>query len=508
MLSVLIDRGRTRVWLILAALVSVAIRLRMYWSPITTDEGGYLAVARSWAHGRVLYRDIWVDRPQGVLILFRFWDWISGGNTASIRIMAMLFGVLLVVSTGLVVRQLVGERAGRLAALIVAVVSAAPALEGHSANGELLSGALAATGLAVGIAALNSARSTRWMYAAGVLGGLAISLKQSGCDGLVALGGWLLFAGFRSPARRQRSRREFVALSAGTLTIIIAMAVLGATTSFTRWWFAFVGYRLSTHSALSGGEWFRLFRTGPMALIVLGGAAIASFVWCRSLVHRWRSTGVPSDSHELVLGLWLAASFVVFVAGGGFHRHYWLVLAAPLSSLAAATLARIEAAATIRLALAGMLVPSLLLSGWVFAAGRATIAVRSSDDGRAHPDEGVTRWFHHHRLPGDQLYAMCASAALYADAHTDPGYLYLWYEEVRGAPEAQDKLVSYLANPTTAPRFIAEYQRSPTCDTSGRVAHILESQYRSVGRVDGVIMLERVNPTVPRSNFRVRRCLS
>jgi hypothetical protein len=57
-------RGRTWWWITAAVIVSVLLRVRMLFTPINADEGGYLAIARAWAHGRVLYRDVWVDRPQ------------------------------------------------------------------------------------------------------------------------------------------------------------------------------------------------------------------------------------------------------------------------------------------------------------------------------------------------------------------------------------------------------------------------------------------------------------
>src|ERR1700694_1790534 len=124
-------RRRTWTWMGVGSLISVLMRLRMFWSPVSVDEGGYLAIARASAHGKVLYRDVWVDRPQGLLVLFRVWDWMSGGSTASIRVMAMLFGGLLVVSTGVIVRELVGDSAARGTVIICAVASAAPILEGY-----------------------------------------------------------------------------------------------------------------------------------------------------------------------------------------------------------------------------------------------------------------------------------------------------------------------------------------------------------------------------------------
>ena len=71
-----------------AMIVSVALRARFVTTPLTSDEGGYLAVARAWAAGKHLYTEAWVDRPQGLLVLFRFWDDLIGGSSPAIRIMA------------------------------------------------------------------------------------------------------------------------------------------------------------------------------------------------------------------------------------------------------------------------------------------------------------------------------------------------------------------------------------------------------------------------------------
>ena len=207
-----------------------------------------LAITRAWAHGRVLYRDVFVDRPQGLLVLFRVWDWLSGGSTASIRVMAMLFGALLVVSTGVIVRALVGESAARWAVVICAVVSSAPVLEGYAANGELLSGAVSAAGLAVGVVALSRQHPFRWFFASGVLAGIALSLKQSGFDGSLALAMGLALGVLFCASERQTAFKAMGALAAGITTIVAALLLHGALTGWSRWWAAVVGYRFHTQT--------------------------------------------------------------------------------------------------------------------------------------------------------------------------------------------------------------------------------------------------------------------
>ena len=50
---------------------SVVLRLPFLDAPLTADEGGYAEIARLWAHGGSLYGSVWVDRPQGLIVVFR-----------------------------------------------------------------------------------------------------------------------------------------------------------------------------------------------------------------------------------------------------------------------------------------------------------------------------------------------------------------------------------------------------------------------------------------------------
>ena len=73
-------------WFAPAFVAVVVTRWRYLFTPITADEGGYLAVARAWGRGKVLYRDVWVDRPQGLVLLFRIWNDIGLGSPVGVQI--------------------------------------------------------------------------------------------------------------------------------------------------------------------------------------------------------------------------------------------------------------------------------------------------------------------------------------------------------------------------------------------------------------------------------------
>src|SRR5262245_30140012 len=57
-----------------AALAALGAVLRLHFLdvPLNTDEAGFAQVARLWSEGHRLYGDTaWVDRPQGLLVLYR-----------------------------------------------------------------------------------------------------------------------------------------------------------------------------------------------------------------------------------------------------------------------------------------------------------------------------------------------------------------------------------------------------------------------------------------------------
>ena len=99
--------------------------------------------------------------------------------------------------------------------------------------------------------------------------------------------------------------------------------------------------------------------------------------------------------------------------GGQFFRHYWVILAFPIGTGLGALLGSVRA----EWARAGFLSAALLvpLVSWSRAVTipREAVGIRLSDDGRLVASEHVAEWFERNARPGDSLYVMCASAAVY-----------------------------------------------------------------------------------------------
>ena len=108
---------------------------------------------------------------------------------------------------GLLVTDLAGRRAGAAAALLSGLLSTAPVIEGFTANGELMATLPAVTALAL-TARWQVRGGLRLMFAAGLFAGAGVLVKQSGYDGGLAAGIWLVLAAWRGwrPRRKPCAR--------------------------------------------------------------------------------------------------------------------------------------------------------------------------------------------------------------------------------------------------------------------------------------------------------------
>ncbi|MEO7370200.1 MAG: hypothetical protein ABIZ69_05010, partial [Ilumatobacteraceae bacterium] len=461
-----VDRFPLR-FVLLAMVVSVALRARFIATPLTADEGGYLAVARAWASGKGLYTDAWVDRPQGLLVLFRVWDDLTGGSPEAIRIMAILFGCLAIAGVTYAVFAIAGPRAAAIAGFLVAVASSNARIEGFIANGELLAGAVAATGVAAACAYLFRDRSIRWLFAGGLLAGSAMSLKQSGFDGFLAVMLCIAVGALTRERSWREVTHEFFVCLAGLVTVLAVLVLDGVRLGFDDWWYALAGYRIGGLNA-TDADWNRFRITarlaGPTVLPLIAAALIGIVVWLARSRRITRSV--------VLVPAWICFATLAFVTGGLFHRHYWVTLTFPLAAAAAVALSRIKLRPMAIALTCVAIVPSLISTGKVIVLDRAAAALRASDDPRLVIDEQIGQWYADHRMPGSTLYVMCASAGAYAAADAIPPYPYLWLDGVQHGRDSQQKLVALFTG-DHPPTFVADYQSAILCNPSGQVERVL-----------------------------------
>lgn len=469
-----------------ALVVVLIMRWRYLFTPISSDEGGYLAEARAWGRGATLYRDVWVDRPQGLMLLFRIWNDVGLGSPVGVRILALVACLAGAAAAGAIAQRLVGREAGWMAALAVGVLTSIPQAEGFIANAELLSCAVGIIALALLLRAFwdRDEPSLVGLLLAGVIGGAALSIKQSGFD---AFGAGLVLLLVACIGRRWSTRDRLLAVPVaigGVLIPIVAMMIHGAVTGWHRWWYAFAGYRLDQRSALKNANWEMYHETSALLMPKLWPAivlAVLAMLWC---VRR------SAARATVLLVLWCGLAVLAFLMGGQFFRHYWVIFGFPLGTAAAAFISMFRERALRFTVFAAVLVVPLLsvINSWTIP--RGLVGEKLSNDVKIMKGENVGRWFEANKKPGENIIALCAGAPLYGNVSTDPPYPYLWFALIPQVPGAHTLLVDLMAGPN-APTYVAEFQPVKICDWTGQIRKALDERYQSLGTVDTVVIYRR-----------------
>jgi 4-amino-4-deoxy-L-arabinose transferase-like glycosyltransferase len=452
-----------------AALLAVGARLPFVNAPLTADEGGYAEVARLWERGGVLYRDVWVDRPQGLVLAYRLVVDV-GGSPAVIRALAAVVAGLVVLVVMRLGIELGGRIVGSAAAVLLATVGSSPFVESFTLAGELLATLPATVALLAFVRYLRDGRAA-WLLAAGVLAGSALMVKQSAVDALVAVLATLLWT-----RRRGGIAPALLVLAAAAAPVVIGVLAAHDTTD---WWDAVVGYRGQGDSILTGPAGHRLDQfldTLPAAAAGLGLLAVfAAAGWTRA---------------PFLARAWVAAAALGVLGGGNFHAHYYLQLAPPLALLAGfgvhrlyETRSRVLGAVAAATAVATI---AVTLPLWV-EDGAAQAGDVWPNDPHLASDRAVADYVRAHTRPGQPIQVVWAAAGIYYLADRPPALRYMWRRPIESVPGALTEARRVLA--AREPALVVLAQPPSAVDPSGRTARILRTRYRLDAVVAGVPVL-------------------
>ncbi|MEI7546893.1 MAG: glycosyltransferase family 39 protein [Actinomycetota bacterium] len=473
-----------RARVVTAVLLAVVLRARFFFSPISPDEGGYIAIARKWRHGATLYNDIWIDRPQGLISIYRAFD-ILGGTSHTVRVLSLIAAVMTVVGIAELVRAVANPTAGVVAAVLAALVCTAPALDGFAANGELLGGAFGALALGVAARVLTKRSNTWWMVAAGALAGVALSIKQSSADGLGTLLVWLVLAAVFGLISRREAVAHLWRCALGAGVVIGSLLLHGGLTGWDRWYYAILGYRLSQRSALQNANWDRMKLTSHDVLPIIEPVIIVSILAAVLLLTWRRQRTVQGNSLQLLLPIWAVLSVLMFLSGGQFFHHYWLTLTYPLAAIGGLAIGGLGLVWWRR----GLLVAAVASAAlsWVSFAttSREEIWPKISGEHRPLIAQQLGHWLPTVMQPGDTLFAMCTMPSLYAVADKDPVYPYMWWDSVHNPTGAQQAMIDLFTGPTP-PTWVPLVFSTKSCNPSGIVTEAFSARYHLVATKYGI----------------------
>lgn len=471
---------RAWLWIAGATVADLVLRLRFLDVPLSVDEAGYGAVTRTWMRGFALYGDVaWVDRPQGLLGLYRLA--LVFGDEWAIRMLALKAGVVLVIALAVIAWTIGGPRAAVVTAWLMAIIGPAPHIEGFTANGELLGGAVAA--VAIAIAFRWSLWPRTWLLlAAGIVAGLAPLVKQSAFDGVLVVGVIVLVTAYRERAWGAGIVR--LGVVAIGIAIPWSLAMLAAALSspgVSGWWFAIYGYRAQTESLISGDIGFRLnllLNSIPW-MLVDAGVLIALGIIGLFAMRRERCLLEPA--------VWLGACALGFLIGGLYHPHYWVQLLPPFALFAGIGGVWLWENSTPKrgLIIIGIAAGIPLVAAFpiYFASSPELASERSTNDPRVI--SAITVGNRVAQLTGrdDRVQVLWANAAVYWYANRIPATRYLWYRNIERIPGGREGVADAFTGGSPPPVAVG-YQPVAALDIDGQIQTVLDARYEAL-TVDG-----------------------
>jgi hypothetical protein len=423
-------------WVAGCVLLTLALRAPFLGVALGRDEGGITYIARQWPGGHgSLYGAYWLDRPPLLVGLFK----LAGlGGDAGVRALGALAAAALVVAVWRLGTEVAGEQAGRVAALLAALLTGSFAIGAVYTPAELL----AAVPSTLSVLCLFRRR----LLAAGLLAAAALLVKQSFLDAGVAGLAFLIVS------RRPRWWLEYVAGAA------LPLAALAALPGFA---YALAGFRIQALHTLAGSS-----LSLPVRLEQLAGPALASGLIAVLAAAVWGLLRLPVRAQAITLAAWFAGAAVGVLGGGSYWPHYLIELV-PVTCVAAGALRP----------------PKLLLAAAVALAVLA--AVGGARQVHAHPPYRQTRnaaaYVRDHARPGDTQYVMYARANFLYYAGLPSPYPYHWSLMMRAKPGAVAQLRHLLASPRR-PTWLVEWQPPNAwgLDRSGATSRLIAAHYRRV----------------------------
>ena len=398
------------------AVVAVAVRVPFFDVPMISDEGGYSYVAQFSTDTYRLYRDIPFDRPPAIFLIYEMILGIFGPGLAALRLGAAVWNALSTLAIFAFSREVAGSHTGAAgAAVLFAVVSTSPSIEGFTANAELF----AVLPLVV---AAHLAWRQQWTWA-GVVAGLATQIKPIGVSAVLLAGFWIV--------RQKAGWQAGLRLCAGYGLVGIAALFHIASIDWTGFW----AHQQQKASTLSPSA--PLFVTSVLETLPawLGIAAVA----CIGLSR----TNAATRHFGLA---WVLSSFVGMAIGGHWAWHYWMQLIPALAWLTApvwTTTRRMSASAIVAVTVGIVLFTGRELPQWLAAPNEVSWTVYHRPGYLVESD--IAAYIKRATTPADTIQVAFWEAAIYSLSERRASVPHLYYYEYVPSRRAYDAVVQAIS---------------------------------------------------------------
>jgi hypothetical protein len=459
-------------FVVVAVVVSTALRLPGLLATPSSDEAGFLLVARTWTPtADSLYGQYWVDRPPVLLAAYRWSDALLG--ELGPRLLALVLAAVLVVAVHLLAARLTSPAAARVATVVTVALLADPDLSAWTSKGEVLGTPLVALSWLLLVRALDTG-SSRLALLAGVCAMTACGFKQSLVGGLVfaaVLLGASLASDRLPPGRVVRAAGRFAVGAALPVLVCLAWLAISPAT-ISAGWYQVVGFRADASAVLAasdsrapverGHDLVRIFVVCGMAPLVVLGLASA-----RRWFARW-----PALSIALLAAT--AVDLVGVVVSGSYWHAYLVPLIPDVALLAALAVSCAPPWRSLTRFVAALAVTATATAYVGFAEARLISPTPSGPWQVGHAISLVS-------ARDDTIVSLYGNAELVEASGLSSPYQHLWSLPMRTLDPDQDELRALLSGPD-APTWVVGVLplNSWHIDDGRRLRDLLMSNYRLI----------------------------
>ncbi len=291
------------------------------------DEGSYAGIAcRLLDRGHLIYHDGVENKFPAVFYIYKGVFAVFGRyNMLAIHVLVTLCAIATAFVVGAIARRLAGDRAGRWAAILYAIFSAAYSPKMLAGNTEMFAVLPAAVAMWCYLRARDG--KLAWFVAAGAAGAVTLLCKQVALATFAALLADRALAGLRDPLR---AIRDLWLLVVGFAAVVVAMVLhlhaLGVWDDAVFWTWTYV-----FHYYLPAGSGDHGFLYNLATCLVPYAIVVSPLIY---LAYRGR------DRAFVPLYWWLAGNAAAGLVGGRMYNHYFLLMVPALTALAGIGAAR------------------------------------------------------------------------------------------------------------------------------------------------------------------------
>lgn len=478
------------------AVFSVILRTRFLSVPLTDDEGVYAFVTYFWQKGARLYSDVWADRPQGIFVLYSIIFNTFGFAVGDIRFFAAVYNAVTCIVIGVIGRKLDSIKVGLISSFLFAIFSNGIGIEGFTANGELFMTLPICLSFYFYISFWDNRNHWKLkLFLSGLFASFASLIKPTALPLLgMLMVGIYLFKNFQD--RRESILKQLEMVILGFISGLMPAILHGLSLGIGNFFIAVIGWRILRHNLLAddfNNQVLNILQVSPVIFLEMFLLFYFSFYALLLFKNTKRNDK-----------LWLILLFTVFslfgvAIGGGWFRHYFFQLVAPLSLIAAYSIVEMYTNVKNKLFLFGPLFIGLI----TFLSINLSAYLESNP--QKNSDKIFDNIFHHYSTnssianyvnlrteENDKIFIFFAHDDIYYLAKRQPAYWLTHISYIVHDKNFQSNMVSILKS-DNAPAYLLLYQNYqismkffPSINDSINSFYYLENEF------DGVKFYRRI----------------